>query len=57
MSQASKITERLWLEATLYQHMALECWDVELAATFQQSARECIEDATALEERLPMHAR
>jgi hypothetical protein len=38
-------------------HMAHECWDVELAATSQQSAQACVEDAIALEERLPMHAR
>ena len=52
MSQATKITERLLLQAKLYQHIARECWDVELAAAFRQSARECVEDATALEERL-----
>jgi len=57
MSQASKIAERLWLQATLYQRMARECGDDELAATLQQSARECIEDATALGEGLPMHSR
>jgi len=57
MSQSLKTAERLLLQAKLYQRTACECWDVELAATLQQSARECVVDATALEERQPMHAR
>ena len=53
MSHASKFAERLLSQAELYRHMARECCDEELAATLRQSARECVDDATELEERLP----
>jgi len=50
-----KIAEHLLAQAKLYQQIASECWDEELAATLERSAQECVEDAYALEEHpVPM---
>ena len=50
-SKPKEIVEQLLAEAKLYRHIAEECGDEELAAIFTLSARECVEDASSLEER------
>jgi hypothetical protein len=45
MLEPSKITERLLAHAKLYQHIAEECWDEELAAKYRRLAQECVDAA------------
>jgi hypothetical protein len=47
MSQPSNIAGRQFAYARLYQHMAEECWDENLAARLRLLAQECVDAANS----------